>query len=239
MRSSIERELDLSPHTYYSVTVTKSLLIYLAVSSCGMWDLSFGCSGFSLVAVLGLSCPASMWGPSSPTRDWTHIPWIERQILNHWYVCAQSCLTLCNLVDCCPPGFSVLEIFQARILKWVAISYSRGSSWPRDWTGISCMGRQILYHWATWEALSHRTTTLSPRLLLFDYQFPHQKYRRIVLDYMISTDPSSFKALSSTEMFHIKMGFISLLSYSWNMLYGTLDLHWAFTFFVLVLLLLV
>ena len=131
MRSSIERELDLSPHTYYSVTVTKSLLIYLAVSSCGMWDLSFGCSGFSLVAVLGLSCPASMWGPSSPTRDWTHIPWIERQILNHWYVCAQSCLTLCNLVDCCPPGFSVLEIFQARILKWVAISYSRGSSWPR------------------------------------------------------------------------------------------------------------
>ena len=52
---------------------------------------------------------------------------------------------------------------------------------------------------------------------------------------MISTDPSSFKALSSTEMFHIKMG----LSYSWNMLYGTLDLHLAFTFFVLVFLSLV
>ena len=143
MRSSIERELDLSPHTYYSVTVTKSLLIYLAVSSCGMWDLSFGCSGFSLVAVLGLSCPASMWGPSSPTRDWTHIPWIERQILNHWYVCAQSCLTLCNLVDCCPPGFSVLEIFQARILKWVAISFSRGFSWPRNQTHVSCLTKGL------------------------------------------------------------------------------------------------
>ena len=154
MRSSIERELDLSPHTYYSVIVTKSLLIYLAVSRCGMWDLSFGCSGFSLDVVLGFSSPASMWGLSSLTRDWTHIPCIERQILNHWYMCAQSCPTLRNLVDYGPPGFSVLESFQARILKWIAISYSRGSSWTRDWTCISCTGKQILYHWAPGKPLA-------------------------------------------------------------------------------------
>ena len=43
-------------------------------------------------------------------------------------------------------------VFQARILEWVAISSSRGSSWPRDRTSISCTGREILYHWATWEA---------------------------------------------------------------------------------------
>ena len=46
-------------------------------------------------------------------------------------------------------------IFQGRILEWVAISYSCGSSQPKDWTHISCVsciGRQILYHWATWEA---------------------------------------------------------------------------------------
>ena len=45
---------------------------------------------------------------------------------------AQSCLTLCDPMDCSPPGSSVHEIFQARILEWVAISFSRGSSQPRD-----------------------------------------------------------------------------------------------------------
>ena len=68
---------------------------------------------------------------------------------------AQSCLTLCNPMDCSPPGSSVHGIFQARTLEWVAISFSRRSSRPRDWTRISCVsciGRKILYHWATWEA---------------------------------------------------------------------------------------
>ena len=40
---------------------------------------------------------------------------------------AQSCLTLCDLKDCCLPGFSVHEISRVRILEWVAISFSRGS----------------------------------------------------------------------------------------------------------------
>ena len=51
---------------------------------------------------------------------------------------AQSCLTLCDPVDCKLPVSSVHGIFQARILEQVAISFSRGSSWPRDGTGISC-----------------------------------------------------------------------------------------------------
>ena len=42
---------------------------------------------------------------------------------------AQSCSTLCNLMDCTPPGSSVHGIFQGSILEWVAISFSRGSSW--------------------------------------------------------------------------------------------------------------
>ena len=53
---------------------------------------------------------------------------------------AQSCLTLCNSTDCSPPGFSGHGILQARILEWVAISSSGGSSWPRDWTHISQAG---------------------------------------------------------------------------------------------------
>ena len=58
----------------------------------------------------------------------------------------------CNLMDCSLPGFSVHGIFQARILEWVVISYSRGSSRPRDRTHISCIGKRILYHSITWEA---------------------------------------------------------------------------------------
>ena len=49
----------------------------------------------------------------------------------------QLCLTLCNPVDCCPPASSLHGILQARILEWVAMPSSRGSSWARDWTRVS------------------------------------------------------------------------------------------------------
>ena len=51
----------------------------------------------------------------------------------------QSCLTLCDLMDCSLPGSSVLGIFRARVLEWVATSFSRGSAQPRDWTWVSCI----------------------------------------------------------------------------------------------------
>jgi len=54
-------------------------------------------------------------------------------------VVAKSCLTLCDAMDYSPPGSSVREIFQARILEWVVISSSRRSFWPRDQTCISCI----------------------------------------------------------------------------------------------------
>ena len=56
-------------------------------------------------------------------------------------------------MDCSLPGSSVHGIFQATVLEWVAISFSKGSSPPRNWTCISCIGRQILYLWVTKEAL--------------------------------------------------------------------------------------
>ena len=56
---------------------------------------------------------------------------------------------------CNPPGSSVHGISQARILERVAISFSRGSSWPRDRGSISCIDRWILYHCTTWEAQTH------------------------------------------------------------------------------------
>ena len=66
---------------------------------------------------------------------------------------AQSCPTLCDPTHWSPPGSSVHGILQARVLEWVAISSSRASSLARDQTWvscISCIGRQILSHCATW-----------------------------------------------------------------------------------------
>ena len=57
-------------------------------------------------------------------------------------------------MDCSPPGSSVHGILQARILEWIAMPSSRGSSRLRDWACASCIGRWILYHWAIWEALT-------------------------------------------------------------------------------------
>ena len=65
---------------------------------------------------------------------------------------ARSRLTLRFSMDCSPPGLSVRGVFQARIPEWVAISFSRESSWPRNGTCVSCLGRWILHVRATWEA---------------------------------------------------------------------------------------
>ena len=117
-----------------------------------------------LLAVLGFHCGAQarlVAACSSPARDPTHVPCIGRQVLNHWttreapllnscaVLClvAQSCQTLCDPMDCSPPGSSVHGILQAKILEWVAISYSRGSSRPTDRTRVSCItARFFFYH---------------------------------------------------------------------------------------------
>ena len=97
----------------------------------------------------------------------------------------QLCLTL-RSTDCNPPGSSARWIILGLILEWAAISPSRGSSQPRDQTHgscTSCIGRQILYHWATlcypvkWCAGSSSQTTgaLGARFKTSHskYHFPH------------------------------------------------------------------
>ena len=83
--------------------------------------------------------------------------WLNHQPLVFVGACsvAQSFLTLCNPVDRSLPGFSAHGIFQAKILEWDIIYYSKGSSWLRDRTRVSCVScidRQILYHWCHLEA---------------------------------------------------------------------------------------
>ena len=89
--------------------------------------------------------------------------------------CVQLYLTLCDPMDGSPPGSSVPEISQARILEWAAISFSRWSSGPWDWTSISCISKWVLYHWATREAhsigRSPSTLNLLPAVLFGSLPF--------------------------------------------------------------------
>ena len=85
----------------------------------------------------------------------TWFGWVERIMLYNFGIgrkeseMAQSCLTLCDPMGHRLPGSSIHGIFQARVLEWVAISFSRGSSWPRDRTQVSrIVGRRFTV-WAT------------------------------------------------------------------------------------------
>ena len=85
--------------------------------------------------------------------------WVSAQSRN-WYMAlkmkmsvAQSCPTLCDPMDCSPPGSSVHGILQARILEWVAIPFSRGSSWPRNQTWVFHIEGRFFTIWTTREAL--------------------------------------------------------------------------------------
>ena len=81
----------------------------------------------------------------SSTLAW-RIPWTE-------VPGRLQSMTPCNPMDRSPSGPPVHGILQVRVLEWVAISSSRGSSWPREWNCKSCTGRRILHHWATRETL--------------------------------------------------------------------------------------
>ena len=104
-----------------------------------------------------LQSDTSTWEfSSSPASQKTTTPVFE--IFVHKYrkyntrgpLCAcsvtQSCLFLCDPTNYSSPASSVHGPFQVRILEWIAISSSRGSSQPRDQTWVSCTGRWILYH---------------------------------------------------------------------------------------------
>ena len=99
--------------------------------------------------------------------------WVLQGITFFYVMCLsyvlviQSCLTLCDPMDCCPPGSSVYGILQAWILKWVAISSSRGFSPPRDWTRVSWVAGRFFTIWATREALIHFEFTKEHHCCLF------------------------------------------------------------------------
>ena len=80
--------------------------------------------------------------------------------VNVWV--AQSRPTLCDLMDCSPLGSSDHEVLQARIVEWVAMPSSRGSSQPRNRTQVSRIAGRYFTVWATWEAHQCLTLVRSP-----------------------------------------------------------------------------
>ena len=108
----------------------------------------WGRSSWGAVGPAWRTCPMGTLGlPCVLSRQVRHLVCDSLRIPN---VCcrsvAQSCLTLCNPMDCSPPGSSVHGVSQERMLEWVAISSSRVSSWPRDRTHISFIESSLL-HW--------------------------------------------------------------------------------------------
>ena len=75
---------------------------------------------------------------------------------------AQSCLTVCDPMNCSPPGTSVYGILQARIPEWVAMSFSKGSSQPSDQTWISCIAGGFFTIWgsALFKELGHKKASI-------------------------------------------------------------------------------
>ena len=133
---------------------------FLAAERCTKWDViggehqetrkNFG----SIHGILATEDPSLF-----PRFHQSHNPVSTQQ--PEWYFIIKNKIVVvqspshiqlfCSLIDCSLPGSSVRGIFQARILESVAISFSRGSSQPRDGNCVSCIGRQILY-WAIREA---------------------------------------------------------------------------------------
>ena len=99
--------------------------------------------------VIELGCPA-LQANSLPTEP-SGKPLSLHYCLDGMCVCevAQSCPTLCDPMDCSLTGSSVHGIFQARVLEWVAISFSRGSSPPRNRTPVSRIAGRCFTVWAT------------------------------------------------------------------------------------------
>ena len=111
----------------------------------------------------------------------------------------QSCPTLCDPMDCSPPGSPVGGILQERILEWVVMPFSKGSSWPRIQTHISYLSYiagRFFTHWAIGEALK-----------LAYGPFPHP----LVTDWV----PVQYRTLSNTVTQHEHSW-----PYPWHWLHG-------------------
>ena len=96
-------------------------------------------------------------------KNLAHLPFKYERVK---VLVAQSCPTLCYHMDCNPPGSSVHGISQARILEWVAIPFSRGSSWVRDQTWVSRIVGRFFRIW------NHQERVIKSKAIYFHLLCP-------------------------------------------------------------------
>ena len=131
-RDPLQREITMHPNilsTYFSLFIQFTGFSWLVYWS----SLPFHPAVSHILSELSIMTHLS-WVALSGTGFIASLSY--KTLQSHCVLCAkspQSCLTLCDRMDCSPPGFSVHGILQARILEWVAMPFSRGSSQPRDW----------------------------------------------------------------------------------------------------------
>ena len=99
-------------------------------------------------------CSLNSWARScmGVLSLWHAVGSQKTAFLNTSVLVAQSCPTLCDLIDCSPSGSSVHGILQARVLEWVAVLFSRRSSWPSAWTRFSWIAGRFFTIWVTRKA---------------------------------------------------------------------------------------
>ena len=127
-------------------------------TSPAQWSATSNCTEFTALRSGSLLPPwfptlsvssVDPWSSFSPGHGLS-LPTVKVKVL-----VTQLCPTLSGPMDCSPPGSSVHGILQARILEWIAISFSRGSSWLRDLIHVSCTAGWFFTVWATRAALTH------------------------------------------------------------------------------------
>ena len=141
---------------------------------------------------------------------------------------AQSCMTLWHPMDCSLPASSVHRIFQARVLEWVAIPFSRGSSWPRDWTWVSCIASRFLTIWVhrnegqfssvaqscptlcdPMDCSMPRPPYLSPTPGVYSNSCPSSQWCRPTISYSVVPFSSCIQSFPASEYFQMSQFFTS------------------------------
>ena len=145
------------------------VILWLCFISC--------CSVVQLLSCIQLCDPMDCSMPASSLLYYL-VTCLLAQSLRHIWL-------FCDPMECIPPACSVRGIFLARILAWVAISYSRGSFWPRDWNSVSCtscIGRQFF------TTVPPGKPSVSPRVCSHSYPLSRWHY----LTFSSSAAPFSF-----------------------------------------------
>ena len=115
---------------------------------------------------------------------------------------ARSCLTLCDPVDCSPPSSSVHGILQARILEWVAISFSLLQIQPRDWTQVLHIAGVFFTIWATREAQNQLSVQSLSHVRLFAllrYNLPMDRGAWRAMVHRVTKNRTRLKQLSTAQ----------------------------------------